>query len=186
MEYYIMAKNVLVLIGSPRHGGNTELLCDEFIRGAETTGANVKKIFIQDYDINYCMGCSECYKQEKSNCLVFDDDMKLILDEFEKADVIVFASPVYFYTITGQIKTVIDRMTPRYQKFIQKDVYMIVLGITGDEDNLNRAVEDFRGFLDCMPGPVEKGVLKVTGVWNEGDVKDSSKMKEAYGMGAGV
>ncbi len=90
--------------------------------------------------------------------------MKYILDELDKADIIVFASPVYFYTITGQMKTVIDRMTPRYQQLENKECYYIIPGITADKANLERAVEDFRGFLDCMPNPVEKGMVLATGV----------------------
>lgn len=178
-----MTKEVVVLLGSPRKNGNTNILCDEFIKGAKETGANIKKIFIQEKNINYCVGCSECYIKKEKYCQVFDDDMKEILDDIDNADVIVFASPVYFYTITGQMKTVIDRMTPRYQQFTDKECYFIIPGITAEKENLKRAVEDFRGFLDCMPDPEEKGMVLATGVWEEGAVEGTEFMKEAYELG---
>ncbi|MGN0092952.1 MAG: flavodoxin family protein, partial [Methanobrevibacter sp.] len=113
-------------------------------------------------------------------------DMEYVLDEMDKADIIVFASPVYFYTITGQMKTLIDRMTPRYQGFTNKECYFIICGVTADKENLCRAVEDFRGFLDCMPDPVEKGMVLATGVWEEGDVKGTGFTKEAYNLGKSI
>ena len=181
-----MTKKVVVLMGSPRENGNTNILCDEFIKGAKTTGANVNKIIIQDQNINYCIGCSSCYKQGEKYCVIFDDDMRYILDEMDKADVIVFASPLYFYTITGQMKTLIDRMTPRYKDLHDKEVYFLSCGITGSQDNFNRAIEDFRGLLDCMPSPKEKGMVLATGVWEEGEINNTKFVQEAYELGKTV
>ncbi len=181
-----MSKNILILMGSPRKEGNTDILCDEFIKGAKTTGASINKIYVHEKNIEYCVGCSECYIQKDKYCVVHDDDMREILDLAQQADIIVFASPVYFYTVTGQIKTLIDRMTPRYQQLTNKECYFIIDGFTQESENLKRAVEDFRGLLDCMPNPIEKGMVLATGVWEKGDVKDTKFMKEAYELGKSI
>ena len=102
-----MRKKVLILSGSPRKGGNSDLLCDEFVRGAKESGNEVEKIFLRDKEISYCTACYYCRDTGKG--CVIKDDMAEILDKMLEADVIVMASPVYFYSIDAQMKIVIDR-----------------------------------------------------------------------------
>jgi len=106
-----MSKKVLVLSASPRKGGNSDLLCDQFLLGAKEAGNQTEKIFLRDQEIGYCTGCESCYISHKC---VQKDDMAEILEKMIAADVIVMATPVYFYTMDAQMKTLIDRTVPRY------------------------------------------------------------------------
>jgi len=114
-----MNKNVLVLSSSPRRGGNSDLLCDQFVLGAKESGHQVEKIFLKDKKVSYCTGCGACLNGKKS--CPQKDDMAEILNKMIAADVIVMATPVYFYTMCGQMKTVIDRTCSRYTEINDKE-----------------------------------------------------------------
>ena len=175
-----MGKKILVLAGSPRKGGNSDLLCDSFIRGAREAGHKVEKKVLSDCHLQYCTGCGVC---NETHACILRDDMAAILDSMLGADSIVMASPVYFYTISAQMKTLIDRVVPRYTELAHKDFYFIVTAADGERAHLERAVECFRGFTDCLDDPHEKGVIYGTGVWKKGEVLGSSAMEQAYHMG---
>lgn len=176
-----MSKKILVLAASFRKHGNSDTLCDEFIRGAVEAGHDVEKIYINDKKINYCRGCGVC---NRTHQCVQKDDMAEILDKMIKADVIVMATPVYFYTMNGQMKTLIDRTVPRYTEISNKDFYFIVAAADDSHANMEKTLEGFRGFTeDCLDGAKEKGIVYGTGAWNIGDIKGSPAMNEAYLMG---
>lgn len=174
-------KKVLVLSSSPRKCGNSDLLCDEFIRGAKEKGNEVEKIFLREKKINYCVACYYC--MNNGGQCVQRDDMAEILDKMIKADVIVMATPVYFYTMDGQIKTLIDRTVARYTQIKDKEFYFIVTAADDRKEALERTIEGFRGFTDCLDGAVEKGVIYGSGAWKVGEIKGTSAMKEPYEMG---
>lgn len=110
-----------------------------------------------------------------------------LLDRMVMADVIVMASPVYFYTMDAQMKTLIDRTVPRYTEIANKDFYFIVSAADTDEYMLERTIEGFRGFTeDCLTATHEKGIIYATGVWQAGEIKDRPAMKQAYEMGKQV
>ena len=103
-----MSKKILILSASPRRGGNSDILCDEFARGATEAGHKVEKVFLRDKNIKYCTGCYVC---EKTNGVcAYKDDMPALLQNMIDADVLVLSTPVYFYCMNGQLKTVIDRI----------------------------------------------------------------------------
>ena len=104
-----MSKKVLILSASPRKGGNSDLLCDQFAKGAEEAGHQVEKIRVQERSIAPCMACYAC---RNSGVCVQKDDMAAILEKMVQADVLVLATPVYFYSMDGQLKTLIDRTLP--------------------------------------------------------------------------
>ena len=179
-----MSKKMLILSASPRKSGNSDMLCDEFMRGASEARHKVEKIFLRDYIINYCTGCGVCSSTHKC---VQKDDMAEILDKMVNADVIVMATPVYFYTMNAQMKTLIDRTVPRYTEISNKEFYYILTAADTDENMLKRTVDGLRGFTeDCLSNPVEKGILYATGVWQAGEVKGRPAMKQAYEMGHNV
>lgn len=175
-----MAKQILILSASPRKGGNSDLLCDEFKRGAEEAGHRVEKIFLGDREINYCTGCGTCFDTGKC---VQKDDMAELLDQLIAADVIVMATPVYFYAMNGQMKTLIDRTCPRYAEISNKEMYFILAAATSSKQALERTLEGFRGFTSCLTDPKEEGVIYGTGAWKKGEVKGSEAMTQAYEMG---
>ena len=176
-----MNKKVLVLSASFRKHGNSDLLCDEFARGAKEAGHEVEKIFINDKNINFCRGCGVCNTTHKC---IQKDDMAEILDKMVSADVIVMATPIYFYTMNGQMKTLIDRTVPRYTETSNTDFYFIIAAADDNKANMQRALEGFRGFTeDCLDGAKEKGVVYGVGAWKAGEIKNSPAMQEAYEMG---
>lgn len=176
-----MSKKILVLSASPRKGGNSDLLCDQFMLGAEEAGNQTEKIFLRDTVINYCTGCGACYSMGKG-CSQ-EDDMAEVLEKMISADAIVMATPVYFYTMNGQMKTLIDRTCSRYTEINDKDFYFIATAADDNKQAMERTFEGFRGFTSCLEGANEKGVIYGTGAWNIGNIKGSKAMEQAYEMG---
>jgi multimeric flavodoxin WrbA len=175
-----MSKKVLVLSASPRRGGNSDLLCDEFIKGAQEAGSQAEKVFLKDKTIHYCTGCGTCFNTKRCSQ---KDDMGEILEKMVNADVIVMATPVYFYSLNGQMKTLIDRTCPRYTEISNKEFYFILTAYDSDDQKMQPTLEAFRGFTDCLEGPVEKGIIYGTGAWNIGDIIGTPAMGQAYQMG---
>lgn len=179
-----MSKKVLVISSSPRRGGNSDLLCDQFMNGSQKAGHQTEKIFLKDKKINYCTGCGTCLNGEK-NCPQ-KDDMADVLDKMVKSDVIVMATPVYFYTMCGQMKTLIDRTCSRYTEINDKEFYFIVTAADSNKKAMERTLEEFRGFTFCLDEAKEKGIIYGTGAWNIGDIKKSNALKQAYERGKTV
>lgn len=179
-----MGKKVLILSASPRKGGNSDTLCDQFLRGAKESGHQAEKVFLRDKKIGYCTGCGVC---NKTHQCAQDDDMAEVLEKMVRADVIVMATPVYFYTMNAQMKTVIDRVAPRYSEVSDKEFYYLLTAADSDPKMLERTLECFRGFTeDCLTNPQERGVVYGVGLWEIGDVQKSPALKQAYEMGKGV
>lgn len=180
-----MAKKVLILSATPRRGGNSDLLCDEFLKGAQDAGHEAEKIFLKDKKINYCTACGLCNTNGYSGCSQ-NDDAQEIVDKMIEADVIVMATPVYFYTMNAQMKTLIDRCCCKYTKILNKEFYFIATAADGSKSSLERTFDGFRGFLDCLDGAVEKGLIYAPGVWTKGEIKDTPLMKQAYETGKNI
>jgi len=176
-----MNRNVLILSASPRKGGNSDLLCDEFAKGALEAGNHTEKIFLNDRKINYCKGCCSCVNSKKG--CVQKDDMAEILHKMISADVIVMATPVYFYTMCAQMKTLIDRTFARYTELSNKEFYFIVTSADTSKQAMRRTIECFRGFTSCLDGAKEKGIIYGTGAWDIGEIRKSEAMKLAYELG---
>jgi len=179
-----MKKKVLVISASPRKGGNSDTLCDEFVKGAAEAGHDAEKVFLCDHSIHYCTGCGGCTRTHRC---VQKDDMAAVLEKMVLADVIVLATPVYFYTMDAQMKTLIDRTVPRYTEIKNKDFYFIVTSADSSKDAMERTISGFRGFTeDCLPNAHEKGILYGTGVWQKGEILHSPALQQAYEMGKSV
>lgn len=174
-----MCKKVLVLSGSPRRGGNSDTLCDQFIKGARESGHSAAKIYVRDCKIG---SCNACYACKKSGVCVQKDDMSNILHQMIDSDVIVLATPVYFYSMDGQMKTLIDRTLPRYTEIKNKDFYFIATAADGKSE-MERTIDSLRGFTDCLPRSHVKGVIYGAGAWQIGDIQGSKAMLEAYETG---
>ena len=178
-----MCKKVLVLSSSPRKGGNSDTLCDQFIKGAQESGNDGEKIYLRNKRINYCTGCGTCNLQKP--CPQKDDAAEVI-DKMVKADVIVLATPVYFYTMSAQMKTLIDRSCARYTEISNKDFYFIATMAETEANRIERTFDSLRGFTDCLEGPREKGTIAAIGVWQKGEVNDKPYMQQAYEMGKAI
>lgn len=178
-------KKVLILSGSPRKGGNSDILCDEFMRGAIDAGNEVEKIRVTEKKIAPCSGCYFC-RNSGGRCAL-NDDMTDILQKIIDCDVLVLSSPVYFYSICAQLKAVIDRTVARWTEIANKDLYYIATAAEDDEDTLDITLSCFHGFAMCIDGYEEKGTLYGKGVADKGDVLNRPElMTIAYEMGNSV
>ena len=180
-----MSKKVLIISSSPRKGGNSDSLCDKFAEGAVSAGNIVEKIFLKDKHINYCTGCGFCNTNDYTACSQKDDAAE-ILDKMVGVDVIVFGTPVYFYTMCGQMKTLIDRCCARYTHINGKEFYYIMTAADTSSDAMDRVIEEFRGLLCCLSDAVEKDMLVATRVWQKGDINGTPYLQAAYDMGKNV
>lgn len=176
-------KNVLILSGSPRRGGNSDLLCDRFAKGAAESGNKVTKINVAEKNIAPCCACYACKGTGKC---VFKDDMADILQAMIDADVLVLASPVYFYSIDAQLKAVIDRTVARWLEVRDKEFYYIMTAADEERSSMDTTLACFRGYADCVEGAKEMGIVYGTGVYEKGTINGHPAMKEAYEMGKNI
>lgn len=177
-------KKVLVLAGSPRKGGNCDLLCDAFVKGAEESGNVVEKIFVRNHRVAPCNACDYCLSHD--GVCVQKDGMTEILEKMNTADVIVLSSPVYFYSIDAQMKAVIDRTYAQWTKLNDKEFYYIMTSAEDSETVMDCTLECFRGFAVCLEGAKEMGVLFAKGIHDAGEVKHTDYLQQAYEMGKSV
>ena len=177
-------KKVLVISGSPRRGGNSDMLCDEFAKGAISAGNEVEKISLAQKNVGFCLACYYC-RDHGGECAI-KDDMGEILDKMLKADVIVLASPVYFYSIDAQMKALIDRTVAKWLQIKNKEFYYIMTSAEDSKDVMDCTLECFRGLAACLEGSVEKGVIYGKGVYQKGEISGMPAMRKAYQMGASV
>ena len=147
-----MSKTVLVISTSPRKNGNSDALADAFIRGAQQAGNQVEKINLYDKTIGFCKGCLTC--QSTQRCII-DDDASAIAQRMLTADVIVFATPIYYYGMCGQMKTLLDRANPLYSADYRfRDIYLLAAAAEEDEHTVDGAVTGLQGWIDCFERPV--------------------------------
>ena len=173
-------KNVLIISSSPRKKGNSQALCEQFAKGAKDAGNQVELVRLAEKKIGFCHACDGCMRN--GGICVQKDDMAQLLDLFQKADVLVLATPVYFYGITAQMKTFIDRTYPIWQHLGEKEVYYIISAGLG-KDIIERSLGDLDGFVEHLEKYEIKGKIYATDVMDAGLVKETSLMEEAYNMG---
>lgn len=178
-----MSKKVLILSGSPRKNGNSDLLCAEFARGAAEAGHAVETIRVAEKKIGFCRACYSC---KGSGVCAVKDDMAEVLQKMIDADVLVLASPVYFYSIDAQLKAVIDRSVARWEEVRDKELYYIMTAADGERSSMETTLACFRGYADCVEGAKERGVVYGVGVYEKGEVRDTDAMREAYALGRQV
>lgn len=171
-------KKVLIISSSPRRHGNSDTLCDEFKKGAEESGNAVEKLFLADKKVGYCRGCETC--SSFGNPCPQKDDAAEIIEKMICSDVIVLATPAYFYTMSAQLKTLIDRCCGDYEKISGKQFYFIITAADTDEKNVEMVVSSLNAFLYCLDGADLKGVVMGLGVWHAGEIKGSDALKKAY------
>lgn len=174
-------KNVLIISSTPRKDGNSEILAKEFYKGANDAGHSVELIKLRDYNLKYCIGCYSCHK--KGIC-IHNDGMNEIANKLIKADVIVLATPVYFYSMSGQLKVFIDRLVPVYQD-IKADIYLIATQWDDNKEIMENTINSIRGCTrDCFEGCNEKGIIYGVGLENVKDVlSHPNYLKQAYEFG---
>ena len=179
-----MSKKVLVISTSPRKGGNSETLPDEFIRGAREAGNDVEKVTLYDKDIRFCKGCLVC--QNTQRCVIHDD-ADTIVQNMLTADVIVFATPIYYYGMCGQMKTLLDRANPLFPADYQfRDIYLLAAAAEEDAHTVDGAVTGLQGWIDCFEKARLAGTVFAGGVTSVGEIQGHPALQQAYEMGQKV
>lgn len=175
-------KKVLIISASPRANGNSDLLAQQFALGAKKAGNEVSIVNLREKKIGYCHGCYYCASHEGHCCQ--KDDAEGIIDQMVATDVIVLATPTYFYSMAGQLKVLIDRSVMKYTTITNKEIYYLITAWDSNKDNLQKVLSAIRGFsVDCLEGSVEKGILLAAGVNEASDVKKTDYLAQAYEMG---
>ena len=175
---------IIVLVGSARKGGNTELLAKAFADGAGQRH-DVELLSVADYHISPCLGCNRCYSNEGHRC-VQQDEMTAVYDKFMEADTVVIASPVYFYGERAKLKALVDRLhTPMRNGFKIKKLGLILVGAATLPDLFDPILLQYRMILRFFHLE-DIGTVLVKGAKDKGDVLQGDGIKRAYELGCAV
>lgn len=177
-----MNKKILIISTSPRKNANSFLLAAEFARGAKAAGHAVELISLAGKEIGFCKGCLAC---QKTGQCVIHDDVNEIVQKMLTADVLVFATPIYYYEISGQMKTMLDRSNPLFAAdYSFRQVYFLAAAAEEEDHAWSRAVSGLEGWIECFDKSHLAGVVFGGGVTNPGEINENhSAMKKAYEMG---
>ena len=176
--------NILIISGSPRKGGNTELLAEAFAKGA-AVHHQVEVVSVRDYKVNPCMGCNVCFKNENNICTQ-KDDMTILYEKMSQADMLVIASPVYFYSISAQLKAVIDRFhNPIRDTFHIKRMALLLVGAATLQELFDAILTEYNLCLKFF-NIEDAGKVLVRGIKDKGDIKGTSFLEEAYQLGTSI
>lgn len=174
-------KNVLILEGSARPNGNSCLLADEFARGAAEAGCTVEKIAVARKKVAGCLGCNAC--QRNGGSCVQRDDMPEIQEKMLDADVIVLASPIYFYSMPAQLKAVLDRSYAFFPQLAGKPFYFLITCAAPEASFTETMLASLRGFTCCVPDAKEGGIVLGVNAMDAGDVRKTDAPAQAYQLG---
>jgi multimeric flavodoxin WrbA len=177
-------KKVIVISTSLRHGSNSDMLAEKFAEGAKAAGNNVEKISLVGKNIQFCKGCMAC--QKLGRCVI-KDDVNDIMQKVLNADVICWTTPIYYYEMSGQMKTLIDRMNAMYEQDYQfRDVYLLTTAAEDEAETSKRAEMGLTGWIDCYPKSRLAGTLFCGGVNEAREIEGNAKLLEAYEIGKSI
>lgn len=179
-----MAKKVLIIETSLRSDSNSDKLAASFAKGAEDAGNEVEIVSLKGKKIGFCTGCFAC--QKTGSCII-SDDANMITEKILDAEVVVWSTPVYYYEMSGQMKTMIDRansLYPRDYRF--RSVYLLSTAAEDEDGTDERAVGGVRGWVECFGKAEFKGKVFAGGVNERGEIEGHKALTEAYCMGKSV
>ena len=179
-----MHKKVLVISTSPRKGSNSDQLAEDFLRGAQQAGNTVEKITLRDKTIGFCKGCLSCIRTQRC---VIADDANAIVEKMLTSDVIVFATPIYYYEMSGQMKTMLDRSNPLYGSDYQfRDIYLLTAAAEDEASTPEGAIHGLQGWIACFEKARLAGTVFAGGVNAPGEIQNHPARKEAFDLGAAI
>ena len=174
-------KKVVVISTSLRAGSNSQALAEQFAKGAEAAGHQVELVTLRGKEIRFCVGCLSC---QQTGACIFKDDVPAIMDSVLNADVVCWATPIYYYEMSGQMKTLIDRMNAMFPKDYRfRDVYLLTTAAEDDAHVPERAESGLQGWVDCFGKSALRGHLFCGGVGGPNEIAGNAKLREAYEMG---
>ena len=163
-------KRVLILSTSPRKNGNSDTLAEEFARGAREAGHEVEKISLSGKEIRFCQGCLAC--QKTGRCVIHDDADAIVQEKMLGAQVLVFATPIYYYEMCGQMKTMLDRSNPLYSSdYAFREVYLLATAAEDGDEVWQRVASGLEGWVECFPKARMAGVVFGGGATEVGAIR---------------
>ena len=179
-----MSKKVLVISTSLRNNSNSEALADAFVKGAKEAGHRVEKVSLREKSIGFCKGCLACLKV--GECVIKDDAIQ-IAEKMHDTEVIAFATPIYYYEMSGQMKTLLDRANSLYgSDYRFEDIYLLSSAAEDEEGGDRRAIGGLEGWIECFERAKLAGTVFAGGVDAAGSIVGHSALKEAYEAGKAV
>lgn len=179
-----MPKKVLVISTSLRERSNSEALADSFLSGAADAGNYTEKITLKGKSIAFCKGCLACQKTQKC---VIQDDAPEIAEKMRHADVIAFATPIYYYEMSGQLKTLLDRANSLFASdYAFRSIYMLTTAAENEASVPEKAVGGLTGWIDCFEKAKLAGTVFAGGADGAGEIKGHPALQEAYDMGKAI
>ena len=174
--------NVLVITTSLRGRSNSDLFAERLIAGASDAGHTVEQISLKGKEIRFCIGCLACQKTQKC---IQKDDAVWIAEKVKDADTLVFATPIYYYELSGQMKTLLDRLNPLYPSDYRfRNVYLLATAAEDDAETPEKAINGLKGWVDCFAKATLSGTLFLGGVNDPGEAaKLPEKLEKAYAFG---
>jgi len=177
-------KNILIISTSLRNNSNSYILATKFMEGAKKAGNNVELISLQNKNISFCRGCFACQKLGK--CII-KDDANQIVEKMLNADVICWATPVYYYSVSGQMKTLIDRANSLYSSNYKfREVYLLLTATENESFTKEGAIKACQGWVDCFDNVELKDTLFVGDVTDPNDILNNPLLDKAYELGKNV
>lgn len=178
-------KRVMVISSSLRAGSNSQLLANAFAAGAKEAGHDVRQVSLRGMEIKFCIGCLKC--QQTQRC-VFHDDADAIVQQMKDMDVLTFATPIYYYEMAGQLKTLLDRANPLFPSDYRfRDIYLIATAAEAEDQAVNGAQHGLQGWIECFEKSRLAHVLRGVGVRDVEEVKSRPELLEAaFNMGKSV
>jgi multimeric flavodoxin WrbA len=173
---------VLVITTSLRAKSNSDILAEKLIAGAKDAGHEVEQISLKGKTIKYCIGCLTCQKTQK--CIQKDDAIE-IAEKMKNADTLVFVTPIYYYEMCGQMKTLLDRMNPLYSSDYKfRRVYLLSVAAEDEKTTPEKAVNGLQGWVDCFEKAELAESLFCGGITDAGEAgSHPSELEEAYEFG---
>ncbi len=174
-------KKVLIISSSLRTGSNSEALAEAFARGAAAAGNETELVTLKEKDLRFCKGCLACQKLRRC---VIADDAPAIVAKMHDADAIAFATPIYYYEMCGQLKTLLDRANPLYSSDYRfRDIYMLTSAAENEASVPDRAVAGLTGWIDCFARARLAGTVFAGGVDGPGETAGHPAVERAYELG---
>ncbi len=173
---------VVIITTSLRARSNSDILAEKVAEGAKAAGHEVEVISLKDKTINFCRGCLAC--QKTFQCVTKDDAVE-IAERVKEADTLVFATPIYYYEMSGQMKTLLDRLNPLYPSDYKfRNVYMLMTAAEDEAPVCEKAVSGLKGWIDCFGKAEFKGSLFCGGINDMGEAAEKNKeLEEAHEFG---
>ena len=175
---------VLVITTSLRKNSNSDRMAQEFAKGAREAGCTVEELSLKGKDLRYCVGCMACMKRNR--CMLPDDGNELV-EKVRTADVLVFATPIYYYEMSGQMKVFLDRMNPIYTaEYAFRDVYLLACAAEEGDKVPERARIGLEGWILCFEKARFAGMAFIGGVSMPGEMEGNGGLQKVYELGNGV